>query len=49
MKSPMISVIVSSIRPQNWSKFNKWIPCNNTSFEVIFVGHVKPSFKLPLL
>jgi hypothetical protein len=42
-----ISVIAPSIRPYKWMKFHKWISYNDTPFEIIFVGHVKPKFRLP--
>lgn len=47
MTKPIISLIAPSIRPQFWMEFYNSLLSNDTSFEIIFVGHIKPDFELP--
>ena len=45
---PTISVIATAFRVNLWMEmYNFFNATNKVSFEMIFVGHVKPEFKLP--
>lgn len=44
---PKISLVMSAIRPQYWERLWKSCEGNKYPIEIIFVGDVKPIFKLP--
>jgi len=44
---PLVSIYVPSIRPQNWVRMYDFLSKNDASFEIIFVGHIPPTFELP--
>lgn len=46
-KKPTISVIATAYRTYWWMEIYNSFITNKVSFEIIFVGHVKPDFKLP--
>lgn len=47
MVKDKVSLFGPSIRPFLWNKLYKSLSYNDIDFEIIFVGHVKPDFKLP--
>ena len=47
MTTPLISIIATASRPENWMELYKSIGENDVSFEVIFVGPNEPNFQLP--
>jgi len=44
---PIISVYAPSIRPELWVRIHSSLSKSDVSFELIFVGHVPPTFTLP--
>lgn len=47
MQKPMISIIASAIRPENWPGLYENIGENDIEYELVFVGPNEPTFSLP--
>lgn len=47
MKTPVLSLFCAGNRPALWTTVYESVLKNSISFEIIFVGDKKPSFKLP--
>lgn len=45
MKDPKISIVLSAIRTQWWQEFISSLENNKISYEIIFVGNKRPSYR----
>jgi len=45
--TPIISVIGPAINTRHWLEFHSSLTTNHATWEIVFVGHVKPEFDLP--